>query len=166
MGMIYVDTSAIVAALDSQDPRQNRAKELLEKTENKIVSEIVLAELASVISRRWRFVKDIAERLGLSRDEASVAILIYILKRFGLKYRLVDGSTRLPLLGKVYRPVAVAIELSSKARLKTLDLLHVAYAKLMKEEGESIEEILTADTDFEKAGELLKKLGLELRVLK
>ncbi len=48
--MIYVDTSTIVAALDSQDPRHNRAKELLEETENKIVSEIVLAELA-VLSR-------------------------------------------------------------------------------------------------------------------
>jgi len=56
----------------------------------------------------------------------------------------------------VYRPIATAIELSSKARLKTLDLLHVAYAKLMKEEGEPIEGILTADTGFEKAGELLK----------
>ncbi len=163
--MIYVDTSVIVAALDPQDPRHEVAKELLEKFENKVVSEVVLAELASVITRRWRIVKDIAKRLELSREEAAVTILIYILNRFGLKFKQVNGLARLPLIGNVHVPVASAIGLSSKARLKTLDLLHIAYAKAMIEEGEPIEELLTADTDFGRARELLEEMGLELRII-
>ena len=50
--MSYVDTSIIVAALDKLDSRQRLALRVLEKGENKRVSELVLAELASILARR------------------------------------------------------------------------------------------------------------------
>ncbi len=67
--MSYIDTSVIVAALDPLDPRQNSARETLEKEEYKIVSELVIAELASVLSRREELVSSIADQLGLSRGK-------------------------------------------------------------------------------------------------
>jgi len=50
--MSYIDTSVIVASLDPEDPRSNEAKKILENEKCKIISELVLVELASVISRR------------------------------------------------------------------------------------------------------------------
>lgn len=164
--MNYIDTSVIVAALDPLDPRCEKARSLLEKGEDKIVSELVLVELTSIVARREELVSSIASELGLRRDEAVTAILLYVLRRFNLKYRSIHGSTRLPLLGSVYRPIATAIELSSPLRLKALDLLHVAYAKLLKDGGEAIQRLVTADKDFGKMREALReKVGIDLQLV-
>jgi hypothetical protein len=55
--------------------------------------------------------------------------------RLGLKYRRVDGRKKALLLGDLYTPFATALELSSKLRLKALDLLHLAYVKALIEQG-------------------------------
>ena len=164
--MSYVDTSVIVAALDPLDPRSGEARRLLEREEGKVVSELVLAELASVIARREELVSGVAGELGLSAEEAVIAMLLYILKRFNLRYRSAEGSTRLPLLGRIYRPIATAIELSKPLRLETLDLLHVAYAKILRDNGEPIQKLLTADRDFEAARETLRReIGIDLHII-
>lgn len=155
--MSYIDTSIIVAALDPQDPRFKKARALLEEEGDKVISEVVLAELASIVARREGITSSIASRLGLSREEALIAILLYILKRFNLRYKSIENTTRLPLIGKVYRPIATAVELAPRAKLRTLDLLHVAYVKLMKNGGEPIRKLVTADSDFKKARRLLKE---------
>ena len=163
--MSYIDTSVIVAALDPLDPKFKRARDFLEK-EGGIISELVLAELASVVARREEVVSDLASKLGLSSEETIIAILLYILKRFNLKYKSVDSQARLPLIGKIYKPIAKAIELSSRIKLRTLDLLHIAYAKLIKDKGEHIQRLVTAEKDFERAQEILKEeIGIGLYVI-
>jgi predicted nucleic acid-binding protein len=161
----YVDTSVIIAALDTRDPRFRVARELLEKEKYKVVSEIVLSELASVVARREDLVSSIAVRLGLGAEEAIIAILVYIIKRFSLKCKSVGGRARIPLLGDAYKPIAVAVELSPRTKLRTIDLLHVAYAMLLKDEGEPIERLVTLDKDFEKARDTLKNAGIELHII-
>ncbi len=164
--MSYIDTSVIVAALDPQDPRMEKARSLLGEKGDKVVSEIVLVELASLLSRRTEITRTLAARLGLSGEEAVVAVILYILRRFGLRYRGVSGAARLPLLGRVYQPVATAIELAPRAKLRTLDLLHIAYAKLLKERGEAVERLVTMDKGFEKARRALREdLGIDLYVV-
>lgn len=164
--MSYVDTSIIVASLDPLDPRSRKARRILEEEKGKVVSELVLAELASVVARREELVSSIAGKLGLSAEEAVVAILLYIIRRFNLRYRSVEGHARLPLLGRIYKPIATAIELSRVLRLKALDLLHVAYAKTLKDSGEQIQKLLTADRDFEKAREYLRReIGIDLYII-
>ena len=143
--MSYIDTSVIVAALDSMDPRQKEALELLNEERDKIVSEIVLAELARIIARRDDITSEIARKLDLSIEEPVFATILYILRRFNLKYRNIEGEIRLPLLGKVHKHTATAIESASRVKLKTLDILHVSYVKLLKEEGEHIERLITAE---------------------
>jgi predicted nucleic acid-binding protein len=62
--MSYVDTSIIVAALDYLDPRRELALEILEKKEDKKISELVLVELASILSRRRNVLYEAFRRIG------------------------------------------------------------------------------------------------------
>jgi len=164
--MSYIDTSVIVAALDPTDPRRRRAREILEEEGHKVVSELVLAELASALSRREELLSDLAGRLGLSRELTIVAILLYIMRRFNLRYRAVVSRARALPFGKMYAPIATAMELSVALKLKTLDLLHAAYVKLLKNEGEPIRTLETADSDFEKAKKQLKSiLGIDVSLI-
>ena len=45
--MSYIDTSVIVAALDPSDPRWKHARSILEGEGERVVSELVIAELGS-----------------------------------------------------------------------------------------------------------------------
>ena len=72
----------------------------------------------------------------------------------------------IPLLGQMSLPVAAAIELSAKIKLRSLDLLHIAYVKLLKEKGFKISAFATLDEDFVKAKEFLEKeLSVALETL-
>ena len=165
--MTYIDTSIIVAALDPQDPRQRQARKVLKTGRDNVVSELVIAELASVISRREELVKSMASKLGLPGELTLTALLIYILRRFKLNYRAVEGRATLPLLGKMTTPIATAVELVPKLRLRTLDLLHAAYVKTLRDSGEPIHTLLTADIEFEKSSKQLgEAVGVKLHIMK
>ena len=101
--MSYIDTSVIVAALDPSDRRRDQARMVLEGREGKFISELVLAELSSVFARRDELKKLTCE-LGIREDLALPAILIYLIKRFGLNYMKVNGLVRLPAIGGLYSP--------------------------------------------------------------
>jgi predicted nucleic acid-binding protein len=98
-----VDTSVIVVALDSTDPRREKARKALELHDNKVVSELVIAELASMLARQRRVLVSIRDKLGVDDHMASIAIILYILKRFNLKYTSVRGFST-TLFGKIYNP--------------------------------------------------------------
>ncbi|WP_052833631.1 PIN domain-containing protein [Staphylothermus hellenicus] len=68
------------------------------------------------------------------------------------------GALKYPLLGEIYKPLATAIKLSTQLNLRTLDMLHVSYAKLLRNQGEHVRKIVTADTDFEKVADKIRKL--------
>ncbi|RLG44830.1 MAG: hypothetical protein DRN90_08395 [Thermoproteota archaeon] len=97
--MSYIDTSVIVAALDPSDRRRDQARRVLEGREDKFISELVLAELSSVLARREEL-KELASELGIREDLVLPAILIYLIKRFGLTYMKVNGLVRLPAIGE------------------------------------------------------------------
>ncbi len=163
--MSYVDTSVLVAALDPEDPRLDSAKGFLEQGGYKLVSELTLVELASVIGRRSDFLADLSKRLGVDERKAALAVLTYIIKRFNLVYKEVDSS-KLVGFHRMYSPMAEAVNFSNLLRLKTLDLLHAAYMKTLKDMGEPVSEIVTVDADFKKAENLLKThLDVSVRLL-
>ena len=163
--MSYIDTSVIVAALNSLDPRQQKAREILEKEELKIVSELTVVELSSVLSKRRELVSSISSELNIDEELVIITMILYIFKRFSLTYTNVDGQVYVPLIGKIYKPVSFAIDLSVKTGLKTLDLLHLAYAKILKEEG-IVNKFVTADEDFLKIKKTIEKsLNIKLQLL-
>jgi predicted nucleic acid-binding protein len=164
--LAYVDTSVIVAALDPSDPRRERARKALELREDKVVSELVIAELASVLARQHKVLANIKDRLGVSEHIAFIAAILYILKRFNLRYVNVRGYLRAPL-GQLYKPLAYAIELAERLRLRTLDLLHLAYIKAIRERGIQLSTLLTADMDFkDEEKEINRVLGIAVDLIK
>ena len=164
--MIYVDTSVIVAALDPADPRREEARKVLEARDDKVVSELVIAELASTLARQHRVLTSVRDKLGIDEHVAFMAIILYTLKRFNLKYASVRGFSRTPF-GRLYNPLACATELAEKLKLKTLDLPHLAYIKAMRERGLQIRTLLTADADFKDAEKGLQELlGIAVDLVK
>jgi len=160
---IYVDTSLLVAALDVKDHRQAEALSLLEKYRSKVASELVLIEMASVLSRDKRLLKSLSQRLKLSEDLTLIAVLIYLLKMFKIKYAKLDLLQRSIMPWTMYQPFATALELSTNLKMKTLDLLHLAYIQAISKTGEPVTAIATADRDFKKAQkQITKKLGIKV----
>lgn len=85
------------------------------------------------------------------REELIIPVVIrYIMKRFRLSYRRANGYKRIFIIGNLYPPLATAVDISSKFKLKILDLLHLAYIKTLIEQGEEINELITVDDDFER----------------
>ena len=85
------------------------------------------------------------------------------MKRFGLEYRRIDGRGHIYPLGDFYLPLAIVIELSSKVRLKTLDLLHLAYIAALEEQGEEMHELVTVDDGFKREDEAINH-GLKIQI--
>ena len=61
--MKYIDTSVIVSALDPTDPSSVNSVEALKRPE-KIISELVITELSSVLSRNNNFMNLVEELSG------------------------------------------------------------------------------------------------------
>lgn len=154
--MSYIDTSVIVVALDPTDLRRKRALEVLESEADKVISEIVLAELASVISRHELLNKQLYNKLSLKDELIVPTLIIYLLKRFNLKLYKTHRDVRLPQLGELHAPIAMALTLSHKIRLRTLDLLHVAYLSLIKASGNNVNKMITMDKELKKIADFLK----------
>ncbi len=164
--MSYIDTSVIVAALDQRNERRGAALSFFKEEGEKLVSEITLVELASILSRRRELILSIAEKLRVEPEKAVAASIAYVLSRFGLRYVRLRSDPEFTMLGWMSKPFAAAAEIAPRYRLRTLDTLHIAYAMLMREEGVGVESIVTMDKDFLKiTGVLEKETGLRIRVL-
>ena len=164
--MSYVDTSIIIAALDKLDSRQKLAQRFLEKGENKKVSELVLAELASILSRKESMLLEISRKIKVREELIIPVAILYIMRRFKLSYRKVNGYKRNFIIGNMYSPLVTAVDISFKFKIKTLDLLHLAYIKTLIEQGEEINELITIDDDFEKEREAIKQeLNVKVKTL-
>ena len=164
--MSYIDTSVIVAALDPLDPRQRSARIVLDDEERvKVISELVLTELASILVRR-ELLFELKARLDLREELVLPTVLLYLIKRFKLGYERVDGHTKIPVLGELYSPMAVALNLFTKLKLRTLDSLHVAYSKLLKDKGKEIDSLITVDEEFKSiVGKIKEILDIRVRIL-
>lgn len=164
--MSYIDTSVIVAALDPLDPRQRSARIVLEDDERvKVISELVLTELASVLVRR-ELLLELKARLDLREELIVPTLLLYLIKRFKLEYERVDGYTKIPALGELYSPMAVALNLSTKLKLRTLDSLHIAYSKLLRDKGREIDSLITVDEELRSVvGTTRELLDIRVRIL-
>jgi len=164
--MNYIDTSVIVSALDPLDPRRELARAVLEESEDNVISELVMVELASVLARR-ELPEELKAKLGLREELIIPAVLLYLIRRFGLRYERVDGQMKIPILGEMYLPIATAINLSRNLRLKTLDLLHVAYARLLKDQGKPVDVLVTVDEDFERVSKIVEdRFNVKIEILK
>ena len=159
MVTVYVDTSIIIARYKPNDPLHSIANRFFEKDYDFIISPITIVELYSVLSRIKPFLK-FKEELKNANIDTIVAFIIY-----DSKLRIVTRSfmPSMQILGKKFRvplEYRLAMKFAEKLQLRTLDLLHIAYAYMLRD---MLDYVVTGDDDVLKARELIKQCtGLEV----
>ena len=163
--MKYIDTSVIVSALDPLDQEHALARKVIHDRGDKVVSELTLVEMASVIRRRQyspdkKAIPDSPNIIHL------YGRVLYILQEMDLRVLFPKESIIGSPFGNMTSPYFRALELSSDIPMRTLDLLHLGYAS---EIGSSLSislDFLTRDNEFAKYSEKIREiLGIRVLVL-
>lgn len=136
-----------------------------------IITELAVAEFFNVLLRREDLSSQlealVPESKELSPYEQALALLLYLVKRFKLTYFEVHAGKRSMALGKIYAPLAQTLRISQILKMRTLDVMHVAYVYLInKQIPKFLDTIATADEDFYKNEKQIEDvLGLRVRYL-
>jgi predicted nucleic acid-binding protein len=166
--MSYLDTSVIIAYCIGGDPQHSKAVNIIEKVRQKVdkfyASTLTLVELYSVISRniqKYKLPPGI-EEITNYRIKLRVTIT-YFLKLLSLyifsdEAKIIDLD-RLKLFYKFFDAISLATEL----KLKTLDLLHLAYARQLAKK-KLIKFFVTFDSEIIKNKEVILK-NIEIEVV-
>ena len=145
--MKYIDTSVIVSALDQTDPSCTNSMEVL-KSPGKIISELVVTELTSVLSRNKNFAT-LMDELSGDRASSLYAAVLYIIQKFDILFLPVHQTSVEMLIGSYGNIMSFAIEITNDVPMRTLDLLHISYAHAIAESTKSVIEFVTRDREFE-----------------
>lgn len=163
--MNYVDTSLVIAAMDtSTGPRSREATTLLASTREKVVSEVFLVELAASISRKPELISAVSVE-GTQPSTVLLAYVVYLMSKYEVKLLPPSAEQVATPFGKVNVESGSCLALASDVRLRSLDLLHVAHLISLKTRGFNIESLLTSDSDFSKAQRFLEEHEVKLIVL-
>ena len=143
-----------------KDPLYSIANKFFRSEYDFVISPITLVELYSVLSRIKPFLK-LREELKDANMDTIVAFILYdlhleiVAKSFMPRLQILSRKFRVPL---EYR---LAIRLSEEFQLKTLDLLHIAYAYMLRK---TIDYFVTGDEDILNVRDHIKQyLGLEIK---
>jgi predicted nucleic acid-binding protein len=163
--MAYVDTNVVIAYAFERDPNHERAKKLISMLGAHLISSpLTLVELHSVLLRRRDQYKPLPEFRGLRPDMLVRALVKQLRSLINLEIRP-DTPELNKLEGlDIYHIYsrAVKIALEHNLNLRTLDLLHLAYATKFHEEG-LIEAFITLDNEIlERRDSIEKRLGLKI----
>jgi len=126
--MIYIDTNVIVSYVDEKDPNHDKVVAMsMRLGKEKAVSQLTLLELASIYAR--------------AEFEKPIPLAMYSIKRF-------DASIVETDLNIIIKE---SLRYVPTLRLKTLDLLHVATARVI-----GANSIVTLDRDIAKKADVIK----------
>jgi predicted nucleic acid-binding protein len=118
----YLDTNVLLSHYFAEDPNHLNAARLMEtlrrRGEEMRVSLLTLVELYAYISRRIGALKLPPHYARLSQKEKVAAVATHVLKHAGAQ----------PVDNTPADHLQKAMRLAHTLRLKTLDLLHIAYA--------------------------------------
>ncbi len=166
--MAYVDTNVLIAAYAPNDPIHRSAKTFLRSNlAPRVISGLTFTELCSVLSR----IEGSLEVPVYLRKESAArrirAVVEYIVRDTGVTLAMQVGSSRIQLGGRsVVIPMEYtkAASLATKLRLRTLDLLHLAYAHLIGRLEFSIPSFVTGDDAIAaRAQEIHEFLGVSVK---
>jgi predicted nucleic acid-binding protein len=151
----YLDTNVLLSHYFAEDPNHPYAAQLVEtlrkRREEMRASLLTLVELYAYISRRINALRLPPHYARLSQREKVAAVATHVLKHAGAQP--VDSAPA-DLLQE-------AIQLAHALRLKTLDLLHIAYALHLAEKG-LIHTFATLDKEIAERRDVIERLGLRL----
>ena len=159
--MAYVDTNVILARYFPGDKLHDRATRFLERDrERKIISPISLAELAAVLSRLDVGLRAADELLQAPPKRRIRALVEFMVKDSNLLVASVPVQAKFKVAGTILlAPIEYhsCIRLAHLLRLKTLDLLHLAYADNLRKSGHDLNAFATFDTEILAKAELVQQ---------
>jgi len=166
--MAYVDTNVVLAKYFPEDMIHRRALRFLEQSAmRKIISPISLVELAAVLSRIDPALSAPEELLRETPRRRVRALLEFLIKDTNLHVASVPAKAKLRVGGTSFAaPIEyyTCIRLAHALKLKTLDLLHVAYADNLRKCGYDIKTFVTFDQDIiGKAHEIQQETEIEVK---
>ena len=165
--MFYLDTNVILSYNYETEKLHWQAVNLIEKIEGSkfYASPFSILELYCTVSRTIGKYKLPFPRFRKLKEELKVKMVIeHAIRSLNLTVCSDDTANKEIewLSAKVFSRYFDAIKLAPKAKLRTGDTLHVAYACQLKKEGK-IEYIVSLDNDFqEKEGSIERETGIKL----
>ena len=165
--MSYLDTCVIIAYCIDGDPQHSKAVNVIEKLRQNVngfyASTLTLVELYSVLSRNIQVYKlpPGIEELTNRRSKLRVTVT-YFLQLLSINISSDEAKlTDLDSL-KLFYIFPEAMDLATKLELKTLDLLHMAYASQLAKK-KLIRFFVTFDSEILDNKEvILKNIGIEV----
>jgi len=150
--MEYVDTNVILAKYFPEDKLHQMAVGYLEQSAiRKLISPISLVELMAVLSRVDPALRAPDELLRETPRRRVRALLEFLIRDSHLKVASVPARAKLRAGGIPFSaPIEylTCIRLAHALKLKTLDLLHIAYASNLRKWGYDIKTFVTLDQDI------------------
>jgi len=151
---VYVDTNVIIARYMEEDELKQSADALLGRRDLYLLgSPLTVVELASVLSR-------VRIRLRGRRRANIPSLVRYILLDSGVRIETPLAVVRSKLLGG-YVPLEYHLSLAyaERLRLKTLDLIHVAYASAL-----GADVLATGDREIlDRREEIVEEAGVDVK---
>ena len=155
---LYVDTNIIIAYYKPSDPLYNVVRTFFRRKESFIITPINLFELYSVISRIRSYIS-LPDKI---KSVKARVIVQYIVEDLNLQTLARTFLVKLSKMNvRIPAEYYLAIKLADSLKLRSLDLLHIAYASLL---GNEIDAFITGDIEIlEKKDIIEEKTGVKVR---
>ncbi|MBC7327003.1 PIN domain-containing protein [bacterium] len=155
--MVYLDTNIILSYGIERDPNHEKARALIERNKHLgkfCTSPFTLVELYSIAYRIGCFILP----PGIKRS----ALAPYLLRKLDIE--VIPDERKLGKLKGLYlfHIFFEATQISPKVKLKSGDMLHIAYAKILAEKG-LVGYFLTMDKEIlERKEEIRESISVEV----
>ncbi len=158
--MFYLDTNVILSYNFETEEQHWRTVNLINNLEGRFyTSPFTILELYCVISRNIGKYKLPFPKFRRQNDKKKVKMIVeYVIRRLNLAVSSDSDEITDEIEGlgiKMFSKYFDGIKLAPKVKLRTGDVLHIAYACQMKNEGK-IEYIVSLDEDFQKKKDLIE----------
>jgi predicted nucleic acid-binding protein len=165
--MAYVDTNILIAHYFEESKEHQGAEKIVEKLRREgrqaFASSLTVVELASVISRNiLKYEAMIPPHIRMYDERRKIRVLVkHMLKSLGSK--VADDKPSVERLdeAEAFHIFRRAVDHAPHLKLRALDLLHVAYALQLAEEG-LLDVFATLDEGIVGRRDIMEGLGLKV----
>jgi len=158
----YIDTNIIVAKYVPTDPYHARSKAFLESVgSKKVVSPLTVVELMAVTCRQEEALQAPKEILKEPVRKRTRAIVEFFLRDSNLTLISIQASARMKIARSIVTvplEYATSLRLATSLKLKTTDLMHLAYAENFRSSGEELDSFITTDAGILRKSDDIQKL--------
>jgi len=161
----YLDTNLLLSYYFENDRNHRHAAEIVESLKQqgkkRYISPLVIVELYAVISRRLEQLRLPPPFINLDREGKIQAVIKDIIQK--VEAITTNDECRIDQLNqaKAFHIYVKAIKQAGQLKLKTLDLLHIAYALRLAEKNLA-DTFATLDREITEKKPILEHLGIKI----